>query len=129
MQTFTPALLQTYAIIFIYAVLMGTAAYDKLKSFGVAPDWFIGQFSKTWLGSIPGGSRIGYAVITLLETALAVMFLLSTVIPALLPWALTGSLFLFGILCFGLRLASEFQGSANMFVYFGTTLIALFLMR
>ena len=129
MQTFTPAWLQTYAIIFIYAVLMGTAAWDKLKSFGVAPDWFIGQFSKTWIGSIPAGAKIGYAVITLIETALAVMFLLSLFIPALLPWALTGSLFLFGILCFGLRLASEFQGSANMFIYFGTTLIALFLVR
>jgi hypothetical protein len=129
MENFTPALLQTYAIVLIYSVLMVTAAWDKLKTFGVAPDWFIGQFAKTPIASIPGGAKIGYAVITLLETALAVMFVLSPFMPALLPWALTGSLFLFGILCLGLRLASEFQGSANMFVYFGATLLSLFVMR
>ena len=129
MENVTPALLQTYAIVLIYVVLMGTAAWDKLKTFGVAPDWFVGQFAKTPIASIPGGAKIGYGVITLLETALAVMFLLSPFVPALLPWALTGSLYLFGILCLGLRLANEFQGSANMFVYFGTTLVALFFMR
>jgi hypothetical protein len=129
MENLSPAFLQTYAIILIYSVLMGTAASDKLKTFGVAPDWFIGQFAKTPIASIPGGAKIGYAMITLLETALAVMFLLSAFNPALLPWALTGSLFLFGILCFGLRLANEFQGSANMFVYFGATLVSLFVMR
>ena len=129
MENFTPALLQSYAIVLIYSVLMGTAAWDKLKSFGVAPDWFVGQFAKTPIASIPGGAKIGYAVITLLETALAVMFVLSPFMPALLPWALTGSLFLFGILCLGLRLANEFQGSANMFVYFGATLLSLFVMR
>jgi hypothetical protein len=48
---------------------------------------------------------------------------------AILPYALCGALFLFSMLCFGLRIAYDFQGSANMFVYFAATLISLYLVR
>jgi hypothetical protein len=122
MMSFQPIL--NYAIIFIYAVLMGTAAFDKWKTL-VTPEWFIKQFENTFIRRLPGGAALGYWVIATLEAALAIVFIISIFNFALLPYALLGSLFLFGILLFGLRLTYDFQGSANMFIYFGTTLISL----
>ncbi len=112
------------AIALIYAVLMGTAAFDKLKA-GKAPDWFLKPFEGTVVSKLPGGAAMGFWLIAFLETALFAGFVLSVLVPGLLPLSLVGSLFLFAILCFGLRVTGEYQGSANMFVYFGATLVAL----
>ena len=124
MTEFQPLL--NFAIIFIYTLLFGTAAFDKCKSFAT-PDWFIKQFENTFINKLPGKASVGYWMIALFEVALTVTFVASAFNFALLPYALIGSLFLFGALLFGLRLVYDFQGSANMFVYFGTTLISLFL--
>lgn len=118
-------LIRNFAIIFIYAVLFGTAAYDKWKTLST-PDWFGKQFENTFISRLPGGASLGYWLIASLEALLTVGFLISFFNFALLPYALLGSLFLFGFLLFGLRLTYDFQGSANMFVYFGTTLLSLF---
>lgn len=118
-------LIRNFAIIFIYAVLFGTAAYDKWKTIAM-PDWFSKQFENTILSRLPGGTSLGYWLIATLEGLLALMFIISVFNFGLLPFALLGSLFLFGILLFGLRITYDFQGSANMFVYFGTTLLSLF---
>ncbi len=115
-----------WAISLIFAVLFGTAAMDKLKS-TTTPEWFIKQFENTLIGKIPDGAKRGYWVIAALELLLAVAFLASFFSPAVLDFALVGSLFVFGILCFGLRLASDFQGSANMFIYFAATLVSVYL--
>jgi hypothetical protein len=112
------------AISLIYAVLMGTAGFSKLSSFKT-PEWFLKPFENTWIQKLPGGATLGYWTIAVLESILAVAFIASLFAPALLPLALTGSLFLFCILCLGLRVTHEYQGSANMFVYFGTTLVAI----
>ena len=114
------------AIIFIYTLLFGTAAFDKLKTFST-PDWFIKQFENTFINKLPGKASVGYWAIALIEVVLSLMFVLAAFNFSLLPYALIGSLFLFGILLFGLRLVYDFQGSANMFVYFGCTLLSLFL--
>lgn len=124
MTNFQPVL--SFAIIFIYTILFGTAAFDKCKTFST-PDWFIKQFENTFINKLPGKASVGYWVIALFETALTLLFVASAFNLALLPFALLGSLFLFGILLFGLRLTYDFQGSANMFTYFGTTLVSLFL--
>jgi len=116
--------LKQLAIIFIFSVLFGTAALDKLKSLKT-PEWFIKQFEPTLIAKLPGGATLGYWMIATLELLLFVSFLSAIVLPFMLPLALTGSLFLFGALCFGLRLASDFQGSANMFIYFAAALISL----
>jgi hypothetical protein len=121
----TLQLTRNFAIIFIYAVLFGTAAYDKWKTLAT-PDWFVKQFENTFISRLPGGASVGYWVIASLEAVLTVGFLISFFNLAVLPYALAGSLFLFGFLLLGLRLISDFQGSANMFIYFGTTLISLF---
>lgn len=69
----------------------------------------------------------GYWLIATLEALLTLGFLISVFNFVFLPYALLGSLFLFGVLLLGLRITYDFQGSANMFTYFGTTLVALFL--
>lgn len=118
-------LIRNFAIIFIYALLFGTAAYDKWKTLST-PEWFIKQFENTFIKKLPGGASVGYWVIASLEALLALTFIVSVFNFVLLPYALLGSLFLFGILLFGLRITYDFQGSANMFIYFGTTLLSLF---
>ncbi|AZZ36274.1 hypothetical protein CIK05_05545 [Bdellovibrio sp. qaytius] len=118
-------LIRNFAIIFIYAVLFGTAAYDKWQTLSM-PEWFGKQFEKTFIRKLPGGAAVGYWFIASLEALLALVFVISIFNFVLLPYALLGSLFLFGILLFGLRITYDFQGSANMFVYFGTTLLSLF---
>lgn len=118
-------LIRNFAIIFIYAVLFGTAAFDKWKTLST-PEWFGKQFEKTFINRLPGGASPGYWFIATFEALLTVGFLISFFNMAILPFALLGSLFLFGFLLFGLRLTYDFQGSANMFVYFGTTLLSLF---
>jgi hypothetical protein len=119
---FTP--IAILAIQFIHTVLFATAAWDKIKGKTV-PDWFLKAFEPTLLSKLPGGSRAQFWMITGIEAILAISFPLSLVIPELLPYALLGSLFLYGILCLGLRLTNDFQGSANMFIYFATSLFSL----
>ncbi len=124
MASFQPVL--NFAIIFIYTLLMGTAAFDKWKSLST-PEWFGKQFENTFINKLPGKASLGYWLIASIEAVLTIVFIASIFNMALLPYALIGSLFLFGILLFGLRITYDFQGSANMFVYFGTTLISLFI--
>jgi hypothetical protein len=112
------------AVIFIYFVLFATSAFEKVKNLTV-PDWFLQQFSESYLGPYPTLIKMGYWGITALESGLTIAFVASLFIPALLPVALVASLFLFAILCFGLRISYDFQGSANMFTYFAATLISL----
>lgn len=121
------AVLKKIAIIFIFAVLFGTAALDKWKTLQT-PDWFIKQFENTLIAKLPGGATVGYWIIATFELLLALAFVASLAMGFILPYALVGSLFLFGMLCFGLRLASDFQGSANMFIYFSAALISLSLL-
>ena len=124
MTEFQPVL--SYAIIFIYTLLFGTAALDKWKTLST-PDWFSKQFENTFIHKLPGKAAVGYWFIAAAEALLTFAFIASVFNPVILPFALLGSLFLFGLLLFGLRITYDFQGSANMFTYFGTTLVSLFL--
>lgn len=114
----------SWAISFIFSVLFGTAAIDKFKSLQT-PDWFVKQFENTFISKFPSGAKIGYWKIATFEAILSILFVASFFNTALLSIALVGSLFMFGALCFGLRLISDFQGSANMFIYFAAALISL----
>ena len=118
--------IRNYAIIFIYLVLLGTAAFEKWKTLST-PEWFIKQFENTFVAKLPGGASVGYWCIAVLEAILVFAFLMAAFNFLFLPYALVGALFLFGILLFGLRITYDFQGSANMFTYFGVTLLSLFL--
>lgn len=126
--------LRNLAIIFMFVVLLGTAAFDKITS-GPTPDWFIKQFSNTFIAKMPGGASAGYWFIAAFETILTLAFIsalmhgdfVAGASVTLLSYALIGSLFLFAMLCFGLRITNDFQGSANMFTYFGVSLLSLYL--
>ena len=113
------------AISFIYLILFGTSAFEKFRSLTV-PEWFFKQFEKTLLGRSKTMLVMSYWKISSLELLLAVLFAGSLLMPALLVPALLLAMFLFGILCFGLRMSYDFQGSANMFTYFGVSLLSLF---
>lgn len=116
--------LKTLAIEVIFLVLFATAALDKFKTLQT-PDWFIKQFENTLIAKLPGGAKFGYWKIATLELALTIAFAASIFMAPILPFALVGSMFLFAALCFGLRLAGDYQGSANMFIYFAAALISL----
>jgi len=117
-----------YSIIFIYVLLFGTAAIDKWKTLST-PEWFCKQFENTIINRLPGKAAGGYWMIAIFELLITLTFIAALFNFALLPYALIGSLFMFGILLLGLRLISDFQGSANMFIYFGTTLISLYVVK
>ncbi len=111
-------------IIAMFSVLFGTAALDKLKTLKT-PEWFIKQFENTLISKLPGGATLGYWMIACLELGLFLAFIASAFVGGLLAYTLVGAIFLFAALCFGLRLAGDFQGSANMFIYFAATLVSL----
>jgi hypothetical protein len=128
MNIFELEILSDIAIIFIFAVLMGTAAWSKFSSLST-PEWFVKQFENTRIAKLPFGADLAYWKIAIFEAVLTIVFIASLFMPILLPYALTGSLFLFGVLCFGLRITGDFQGSANMFIYFAATLVSLQMVR
>ncbi len=122
------------AIILIHLMLFATAGLDKFKSLKT-PEWFVKPFANTLIAKMPGGAAAGYWMIAIFELALTAMFLAALVrlefvtgnAHPILSIALTAALFLYSMLGLGLRLTSDFQGSANMFTYFGVTLISLYL--
>jgi hypothetical protein len=128
MNIFELEILSDIAIICIFSVLMGTAAWSKFQSL-TTPEWFIKQFENTIVSKLPMGAAWAYWKIAIFEAILTIAFLVSLFIPMVLPYALTGSLFLFASLCFGLRITGDFQGSANMFIYFAATLVSLQMVR
>lgn len=128
--------LKFLAIQLLIAVTFGLAAMGKWFPPGI-PDHFKSQFGDTWLASLPGELFIAYYSIAVLEAiafflAMASIFKLEWISEnrkTLLKACLVTSLFIFVILAYGLRLIGEFQGTANAFFYFGTTLVALFIVE
>ena len=112
------------AISLLYLGLWGTAAYGKWSSLKT-PEWFLKQFENTFFAKMPGGIPLSYWGIGCAELTLAALFLASIFWATLLPIALIGSLFVFAGLIVGLRITFDFQGSANMYTYFSTTLLCL----
>lgn len=104
---------------------------------GTIPDGFIDQFGSTWLASLPGGLFLPYYTIAVTETLAAVLFIVSLVRmeflkgrdKTFLKVGLVLALFIFVILGFGLRLTDQFSGAANLFFYFGATLLCLYIVE
>lgn len=117
----------------VYLLFVGTfgqASSEKFLSGGV-PSWFTAQFEKTKLNLFPGSLAIQYYLIAMLEAAVVIAFLLSAggleFFPghdkSVLKLALVLALFTFFALGFGLRMAGDYQGAANLFLYFGVTFL------
>lgn len=123
------------AIYFAFLSTFLTAALQKWKS-GV-PDWFIKQFENTFIPKLPGGTAFGFWMITALESAVAVILIISL---AMGEWFAEAPKFLlqtgvglaavtFSFLGFGLRIAGDFQGAANLFLYFGASIASSIYLR
>lgn len=117
--------LRNIAISLAFTILIGSAASEKWRSLKT-PDWFLKQFENTFIAKLPGGVSFGYWKIATLEALLTLAFIVSIFLPSLLPLALVGAMFLFCALLFGLRVSFDYQGSANMFVYFLTALASFY---
>lgn len=126
--------LKFVAIQFLLLVTFGLASLLKWTASEIPPD-FIAQFGETWLNALPGGLFIPFYLIATLETTAFVLFILSI---AKTEWladsdkiylkiGLIFTLFIFVLLSYGLRLTEQLSETANMFIYFGVVLIALYL--
>lgn len=128
----TTALPQSLTLFAIYAVYFFTfllAGGGKFKE-GKVPEWFTGQFSKTFLARVPG-LPVAYWTIATLETLIPILLAVSLVNGEFLAGhetfflqlAVSVASIVFFILGFGQRLVSDFPGAANSFFYFTGTLI------
>ncbi len=119
----------------VYLLFVGTflqAGMEKFFSGGV-PEWFTKQFAGTFLNAFPGALKIQYYAIAALEILVVVFFLISGFRLEFLPGgsrdflraALVLALFTFFALGFGLRISGDYQGAANLFMYFGVTFLIL----
>ncbi len=126
-------LLDAVKLIPVYLLFLGTfgqASSEKFLSGGV-PAWFTAQFEKSKLNAFPGALSFNYYFIAVLEAVVALLFLLSAGTLEFLPGhergilkaALVLALFTFFALGFGLRITGDFHGAANLFMYFGVTLL------
>ena len=119
------------AIYFVYLSTFVTVSLQKWRS-GL-PDWFSAQFKNTFIAKIPGGVTLGFWTITLLESLVALLFLSALFhgewgFAQPLVWMPAGAALAaltFGLLGFGLRISGDYQGAANLFVYFGVSLIVV----
>jgi len=125
--------LDTWKLIPVYLLFVGTFGQASLEKFlsGGVPDWFRNQFAKTKLNLFPGSLTLQYYAIAVLEASVVVLFLMSAGSfeflaghdKLLLKAALVLALFTFFALGFGLRLSGDYQGAANLFLYFGVTFL------
>lgn len=118
------------AINLLFLMVWGFAGVGKIRS-GV-PSWFGDKFGSTILASFPGLTA-SFWLLTAAELfafALALLALLRGEFigrrpPAGLTVMLVWSLFVFIQLGLGQWLTAEYNGTFQLFVYFGVTLIAL----
>lgn len=117
------------AINLMFLMIWGFTGIGKLVS-GIPP-WFGDKFGQTILAKVPGLTASFWllALAELLAFALAAGALLRGEFlgrrpAAFLPWMLVWSLFVFLQLAFGQWLTAEYNGTVQIFTYFGLTLIA-----
>lgn len=124
------------AVQLLFLTTFGLAALAKFQN-PLMPDGFVEQFRHTWLVNLPGGLFTPYYLLALGESLIFIVFLISLIRfefvsgrkKLFLKYGLLFSLFIFVVLAYGLRLTSQFQGTANAFFYFGSTLLALWIVE
>jgi hypothetical protein len=122
------------SILLLFATTWGLAGPGKLAS-GM-PSWFGETFGKTFLATFPG-LTLSYYSLAVGETVAFLLALAALVRLEFLPRRstlvtqvmLVASLLIFVQLGFGQRLVREFDSAANLFFYFGFTLLALSYVR
>ncbi|TVR16721.1 MAG: hypothetical protein EA391_07265 [Balneolaceae bacterium] len=128
--------LKFVAIQLLLLMTFGLASLGKWRTQNI-PESFSDRFGETWMAALPGDLFIPFYSIVLLETVIALLIVVSIVRAEwlansnklFLKTGLVLSLFVFVMLGYGLRLTGDFGGAANLFFYFGATLIALFVVE
>ncbi|MEX0905743.1 MAG: hypothetical protein WD604_17565 [Balneolaceae bacterium] len=126
--------LKFIAIQLLLIVTFGLASLFKWTASEIPAD-FIVQFGNTWLNLLPGGLFFPFYAVATLETTAFVLFIISiskTEWLAIsnkiyLKLGLILTLFIFVVLSYGLRLTEQLSETANVFIYFGVVLFALYL--
>ncbi len=132
--------LVSYLVYLIFT--LGKASIEKIAADKV-PNWFLEQFSSTFLGSSETILRISFYMIALLESVTAgLLFIglfkiffdlrkkngqanfLADTTEAILDFGLLGGFATFLLLSLGQRISSNFSGAAEVLVYAGVTLAA-----
>ena len=120
-------------IIFLFGITFFLAGGSKWLD-GKAPDWFVEQFSHTFLAYFP--QNLLYLGLAFVESLVAFFAILSLVSrewikkdSPYLKLTLLMSLMVFVALGFGARLSHKFQDAAFHFMYFSGTLLALFVVE
>ncbi len=118
------------AVTLLILMTFALAALDKWLE-GSAPQWFLDQFSETWMGHLPQTPM--FLSIAFVETIVAIGAFISLVRlewvkpPSLiLKWTLVGVLFTFIMLAFGARVSGAFADAATHFAYFSGTLLMFY---
>jgi hypothetical protein len=93
------------------------------------PEWFAKKFEPTLIGTVPYGIELSFLTIIVLETLIAVCFLISIIrmefvlqrSKSFLFWGFDLAMLLFLVLFFGSFLAGDYSNGALDFMYFGIT--------
>lgn len=116
-------------IFILFISLAGVAAIHKVLS-SIPPNWFVTKFQDSFLGDIPGGISVSFLLITVLEFAIAALFILAFIRREFLEtsdfkfanYGFIATLALFVILFFGSFLVQDYDNGFKDFTYFGLTL-------
>jgi hypothetical protein len=119
-------------ILLLYISLAGIAGIHKLLG-DFTPTWFYDKFKDTFLNWMPAGIWLSFALIVILEIAIAVLFLIALIKGEFKSQGkqtftyigFIASLALFVILFFGSFLVQDYDNGFNDFVYFGVTIFLM----
>ncbi len=124
----------------IYLMVGGLMFYsgkDKLfDSDREAPAWLEEQFAGTFLDSFPG-TDTAWITLGLLEFGVFLLFVASLVRLEILPHrdksilqvGLALALLTYACMAFGQTVSGQFEGTASLYTYFGSTVVILLLVR
>jgi hypothetical protein len=123
---------KTILIQLLYLSLTGITSLQKIIPLEI-PEWFINKFQATLIGKFPYGLAISFLIITILESSISLLILISIIKKEFktineirfFNMALDLSLILFLVLFFGSFLANDYENGALDFIYFiGTYFIS-----
>jgi uncharacterized membrane protein YphA (DoxX/SURF4 family) len=127
--------LSLVAVYFLVGVLFFYSGKEKLfDNDAKPPAGIVKQFEGTFVATFPGVDAL-WAILSVLEFAVAVVILISIVTGEFLPHrkktvllvGLSLALFVFACLSFGQTSTGNNEGTASLYTYFGVTAIIMFL--
>jgi hypothetical protein len=119
------------AIYFVFAQTFLLSSWSKWTSNGL-PEFFVKQFEHSFLATIPG-LTLSFYFLAAMESLVFLLVLVSVFTGDWRPdharkdWlklAIAAAALTFGALGFGQNLTNQYAGAAELFGYFGATLVA-----